>query len=152
MFNRFILVLTLISSMIGFSTAQAGKAYRWVDENGVIHYTQTPPPDKSATRIPPPPPPSSDRQKARDQLDRRWQENEIRNEARQKQEQQAAEEADMQAARETNCQAARNNLEILQGSPRKLIRTPDGEYHRVDPAVRQEQIEKAEKMIQENCN
>jgi len=152
MFNRFLLVLTLMSGMIGFSTIQAGNAYRWVDENGVTHYTQTPPPDKSATRIPPPPPPSSDGQKAWDQLDRRWQENEIRNDARQKQEQKAAEEADVQAAREKNCQAARNNLEILQSTPRKLIRTPDGEYHRIDPAVRQEQIEKAEKMVQENCN
>ncbi len=152
MFDRFVLVLILMSGISGFSASQAGNAYRWVDENGVTHYTQTPPPDKSATRIPPPPPPSAEGQKAWDQLDRKWQENETRNEARQKQQQQATEEADMQAAQEKNCQAAKHNLEILQGPPRKLIRTPDGEYHRVDPAVRQEQIEKAEKMIQENCN
>ncbi len=145
-------LLLILSGMLLLSTAVAGKAYRWVDENGLTHYTQTPPPDKPATAIEPPPPPVVGGQKAWDQLDRQWQENETRKETVQKQQLQESEEAKLQAAREANCNAARNNLENLQGPPRRLVRSSDGEYRRMDPAERQQQIEKAEQMIEENCD
>ena len=33
-----------------FATAVAAQAYRWVDKDGKVHYTQTPPPPSQATR------------------------------------------------------------------------------------------------------
>jgi glutaredoxin len=34
-----------------FATAVAAQAYRWVDKDGKVHYTQTPPPPSQATNI-----------------------------------------------------------------------------------------------------
>ena len=31
--------------------AEAGDLYKWVDENGVVHYSQTPPPDTESSAI-----------------------------------------------------------------------------------------------------
>jgi hypothetical protein len=32
-------------------TAEAGELYKWVDENGVVHYSQTPPPNTESSAI-----------------------------------------------------------------------------------------------------
>lgn len=46
-FPTFLLALTALSLASG--TAVAGKLYKWVDENGKVHYTDTPPPEASKT-------------------------------------------------------------------------------------------------------
>lgn len=38
--NRIIIAIAV--AIFAFSTASAGKLYKWVDENGTIHYTDTP--------------------------------------------------------------------------------------------------------------
>lgn len=44
-FTTFLFTLTALALASG--TAVAGKLYKWVDENGKVHYTDTPPPEAS---------------------------------------------------------------------------------------------------------
>ncbi len=146
------LLLVLSLSLLGAGAVAAG-AYRWVDENGVTHYSQVPPPDKAATRIaPPPPPPAGSGQTTWDKLDVRLQNAELRKEEQQKQRQEEQKSAEKQAARQKNCNAARRNLEILQGSPRRMIRLPNGEYRRLTAEEREEQMARARERIDEFCD
>ena len=43
-------ILTAAAALL-FATAVAAQAYRWVDKDGKVHYTQTPPPPSQATSI-----------------------------------------------------------------------------------------------------
>ncbi|HEB95109.1 MAG TPA: DUF4124 domain-containing protein [Sedimenticola thiotaurini] len=151
MCNR-IAVLLALGTLVWTSIATAG-AYRWVDDNGVTHYSQTPPPDRPVTRIAaPPPPPARQVQKERDRLDLQLQDAEIRKEKKQEQEQEQQKAADVEAARTRNCEAARRNLEILEGSPRRMIRMPSGEYRRLTAEEREEETLKAQARIDEFCD
>lgn len=53
-------VFLLFAIAICLPATVLAQAYRWVDANGQVHYTQTPPPGStSATVVAPPPPPSA---------------------------------------------------------------------------------------------
>ena len=39
------IAVVLIAALLGTTSAQAAKFYRWVDENGQVHFSQTPPPE-----------------------------------------------------------------------------------------------------------
>lgn len=41
--------VTLLSLLFACQVTEAGKLYKWVDENGKVHYTDTPPPEASKT-------------------------------------------------------------------------------------------------------
>lgn len=47
------LVLGLLALPLVLTAAEAARTYKWVDEDGVTHYTQYPPPDKEAQIIEP---------------------------------------------------------------------------------------------------
>lgn len=49
-----IVTLTLLTPL-----AVSAKMYKWTDDEGNVHYTQTPPPDREAKTIAPPPTPKS---------------------------------------------------------------------------------------------
>lgn len=47
------IVIGLVALPLLVPVAEAARTYKWVDENGVTHYTQYPPPDKEAQVIEP---------------------------------------------------------------------------------------------------
>ena len=144
-------ILLFLAGSLWFSCAMS-ETYRWVDENGGTVYSQTPPPAGiQADRIKAPPPPARSPQEAWKGLDKQWQEMQDREDAEKEQNVQHEADEKRQSEIDSNCKAAKHNLEILQSNNRKLIRTPDGVYHRVLPEERQEEIEKARKIIEESC-
>ncbi len=105
--------------------AASGQAYKWVDENGRTHFSDTPPPDRRADRLTIRPQVPEDPQAAARQ--RGWQtqlqESNVRN--AQQQAQQEAAERD-RAMMERNCANARGELDVLQRG--RVFRTgPNGE-------------------------
>lgn len=42
------LIVVLLAAALAVSTAQAAKMYKWVDKNGVTHFSTRPPPSKNA--------------------------------------------------------------------------------------------------------
>jgi hypothetical protein len=100
--------------LLALNALAQGGLYKWVDEKGVVHYSDAPPPGKAGGKLQVKPQPSLDSSQAVPRT-RSWQEqlqdsNERRfqDEKKQKEAQQKAQEA------EQKCQRARNALDSLK--------------------------------------
>lgn len=137
-------IVTLM--MIGVllcSTATAAKFYRWTDDKGVTHYTQTPPPEGVQSKEVRTFGPSSDQDAELERLERDRQQTEAARQRQAKQQAEAEKEAKApdQATRE-RCEQHRKNLDELRNRP--VVRTTDpntGEVTTLDDESRQKMIE-----------
>ncbi|MEE9157772.1 MAG: DUF4124 domain-containing protein [Gammaproteobacteria bacterium] len=122
-------LLVILSLLWVFASPplHAQTAYKWVDEEGVVHYGQNPPPGQQAEPIKPPRQPTDSEEainkmkEADKKLDTLRQERAI-----QAEEQRKANE--IEAAMETNCQIATRNLTELQNRGRVRSRDESGEW------------------------
>jgi hypothetical protein len=127
----------LISALIllPLTSAHANKLYKWTDESGQVHYSQTPPTTGKATEMEMP-------------------KSVIREPVQAKPDEAKREENDPVArfreVRQQNCQIARQNLQIYRES--EVVQQPDGKMLELDDDTRQANIAEAEAMIQEFCN
>ncbi len=146
-----ILLIALSTSWI---TSVEARVYRWVDENGVTIYSQTPPPGQvGAETIAPPPPLPTDENGTWKNLNQQWQEMQDREDARKDQEEETTSDEDVRDVRARNCKAAQYNLKrLVEGRFRMRIKEPDGGYRRLPAEERQAKIKKARQVIQDNCD
>ena len=126
--------------------------YRWVDENGVTVYSQTPPPSGDVVRLKKQPAPSTDateaaRERHQRQRERVFDELEGRKDAEAEKSQQVAEAQ----YRKTNCAAARKNLEAFKNLGPRMIQTPDGKFLRLSEDEVEAQIAKAQDQVKTYC-
>jgi hypothetical protein len=133
------------------TTLAAGKMYRWVDENGVTQYTQSPPPKGDATEVKPPPPPAVSPEEAQRKLNAQRQQLEDLREDRSLAKQKTKEGKEEKELNTKNCQLARNNLKRLQENPRGRWMQKDGQQTRYSDEERQTKIKEAQDQIQEFC-
>lgn len=147
------IIIPVVLSISGVTGLEA-EVYRWVDENGVTIYSQTPPPGQvEAETIAPPPPPPTEPDETWKNLNRQWQEMQDREDARKEQKEEAAKEQERQEVRARNCKAARQNLKgLTAGHFRMRIQEPDGGYRMMPAEERQAKIEKAREMIRKYCD
>ena len=141
------MILTGSLMLVLSATAMASQVYKWVDAQGVTHFSAQPPQGQPATAIstsaPPPrqapaePAPSVDELLDPEQaaIDKKVKQ------------QIAAKEAE----RKQYCENARTNLAQLENNPRLRIEE-EGEVRRIDENERQERIAELKKSIAENCN
>lgn len=135
------------SLMLALSaTAMAGQVYKWVDAQGVTHFSAQPPQGQQATTIntslpaprqtPDEPAPSTEEPLDPEQaaIDKKVKE------------QVAAQEAE----RKRYCEGARTNLAQLENNPRLRVEE-QGEVRRIDENERQQRITDLKKAIAENC-
>lgn len=147
------LLLCLLGLVIGVP-AHAAKGYHlWYDENGQAVYSQLPPEDGGPSQIvKPPPPPAESPEVAQQRLQEQIQKSadffEDKALAQEKADQ-ASSEAEQAKQR---CDAAKKNLEVFEGSPRKLIMGSDGVAKRMTEEERQQKREEMQKIIAESCN
>jgi hypothetical protein len=142
-------VITL--SMFSASAAFA-ELYKWKDEQGQIHYTQTPPPggkDAAETvRATKAPTGASEAQK---RLDEKLKQFDAGREQRVKaSEEKKAAEAE-EAKRKENCEMAKRRLNGLEGSNRIFEYDSKGERNRLGEEQRQAHIEETKKQIADLC-
>ncbi|HUE93541.1 DUF4124 domain-containing protein [Pseudomonas sp.] len=146
--RRMIITSSLLLALS--ATAMASQVYKWVDAQGVTHFSSQPPRGQQATSIntaaPPPAKPVeaaepdviptfesiSDPEQAA--IDKK-----VRQEV-------AAKEAE----RKKYCEDVRTNLAQLQNNPRLRMEV-DGEVRRINEEERQERISAAQKAIADNC-
>ena len=126
-----------------------GTVYKWQDEDGKVHYTQTPPADAEFEIISPLSPP-----KGAGQPDERLKQQlkgfEERRQTRNESEQERATAQQNAQIKQQNCEAARANLTMLQS--RGQIRLKEGDTYRILPEEeRQEKISEAKRQIEEHC-
>jgi hypothetical protein len=126
--------------------------YKWVDDSGTVHYSQTPPPDVKAQELKPAPGPADDPAaisgKLREQVDKM----EERLTEKREGAADAQQWAEIQKLRRENCANARANLTKLQQGGNRAYRNPDGEVVRLTDEERQRRIDETNLQIQENCS
>lgn len=124
--------------------------YKWVDENGQVQYTQTPPPGNIEAREMQPPPPPADADGA---IERQQQLEESLDAARSGREEAArtaAEEAELRQQKQQRCDAARLRLE-RNNLPRISVTEADGSERRISEEERLENIRVSEQQVKEYC-
>ena len=144
--RRIILTGSLLMAMS--LPSMAAQVYKWVDSNGVTHFSAQPPEDQSATSIsttikPPKsggsvaPLPKLDSQLEAEQ--QKATDDKVKREV-----------AEQESKRKQYCSDLRENLSQLRLNPRVRVEE-NGEIRRLSAEERQARITEAEKNLQENC-
>lgn len=145
------ITLLLLTTVALASQSVSAGMYKWRDESGQIHYTQTPPPAGTDTREiePEKPPPNAGQPNQRLQ-----QEMEAYEDRRMERKESDASEA----RKEREAQTRRQNCEISQQSLTQLtsrgrVKLKEGDEYRILPEEeRQELIREARENIDRYCN
>lgn len=152
---------SLCLALLTLAADATGQVYRWVDENGVVHYGDRAPQGVEATLvgvkpntvpISRPEPAASDAEgaaeaegEAAESLSYAEQRRRERAERRQEQEKAARE-------RQANCDAMRSRKAFLEPSPRVLVEDEDGTTRRLDDDERLRLLSEANAYLAENCD
>ncbi|HEB98054.1 MAG TPA: DUF4124 domain-containing protein [Thiotrichales bacterium] len=134
------------------TTAQAG-IYKWVDENGQVHYGERPPPGSDYSSVAPPPPPATDTGTGQERIEKTREFLETSRKAREKAKQDAEKARAEAERRRKNCEAARRNLEILTYTTgRRRIYGPDGTPRKMTEDERELRMARARQQIDKYCD
>ena len=151
-----IIFIATLTTWAPRSSAQE-EIYRWVDENGVVHFGDRPPEQIDAERISIPQShvisaqPSAD-PAAVDPTDAQDPQPSF---AQQLRDERAEARRERQAKAEVTaekCTKARQVVSQLEPSPRVIVKNEDGTVSRMDDDYRLETIGKAKAFIAENCD
>jgi hypothetical protein len=131
--------------------AWAQQMYKWTDENGVVHFSETPPEgqEAQASDIPKGAQPMGQADMSAPVSD------DMHSAAQQRREELARkrDEAQAEAAiRDAECAAKRAEVARLEPNRRVFYEDASGETVRMDDQVRVDRVAEAKKFIQENCN
>ncbi len=143
--------ILLATCLLCISLATHAAMYKWVDENGVTQFSQYPPKDQQAERLRPPPPPAEDPAAAKARLQKQIDGFDNRRLTEETDQEEQAKQAAEAAQRKRRCEAARHNLESLQLGGGRRIQTETGEVIRPTDAQREERMQAARKIIEEDC-
>jgi len=141
-----VLVTTTLLCLLPLQGAVAA-AYKWVDDKGETHYSQTPP---SATQVEVIKTPSSSASAPAATAPQTGTSAPSEPTAGAADTPEAAKAEDA-AIREKNCAGARRNLELLQTTGEVTVKDANGLLHVLTPDERKTRSEEAEKNIKEYC-
>jgi hypothetical protein len=143
---RFAWLLLVLGALPSLALAQT---YKWVDEKGQLHYTQTPPVNRKYDVIGSLPPPSTSNSNQED-LNKSL-ERDIKD--RPKLEEAAAKAEQEKAKRQETCKKAMEQLAYLESRTARRLSTTDaeGNYSRMTEEQFQERRAAEQKKISQNC-
>jgi hypothetical protein len=129
--------------------AAGAQAYRWVDENGQVHYSQTPPPGKKAEPVAPAPPPA-----AAPNVDALKQSLADEKAAEPEGRAQAERMAEYHQQLEQQCKQAREQLAYMEAKTSQRLGTTDeqGNVSRVTEEQFQARRSELQRVIAERCS
>lgn len=132
------------------ATAMAGQVYKWVDAQGVTHFSAQPPQGQEATTIntalPAPKPAPAEATETAPTFESIANPEQAAIDAKVKQD-----VATKEAERKKYCEEVRTNLAQLQNNPRLRMEV-EGEVRRLSEDERQARIAETQKSITDNCN
>ncbi|QKX17368.1 DUF4124 domain-containing protein [Microbulbifer sp. YPW1] len=164
---RTVIATLFLSLGLMAATAQADGIYKWVDEDGVVHFTSQPPQKKQVEVVKAP----------RSERYKKWQEEQqalvaqrkmstagkpneeassvapqqsSRDDAEKKAENVATEKAEM-AARAQRCRSAQQRLQELESHARVREVDASGGYRVLPEEERQQRIQQTRQILQNNC-
>jgi len=136
---------------VGLMSGAAGAAtYKWVDDQGNITYSQTPPPSGDYERVSGSTRPSNTGEETMQNLRNSVADIEAQKEQARKQEDVERTIAENEKIRQQNCEAARKNLEIYTTFRR--FRDKDGNVTRLPEEERLKRLEEAKTQIETYCD
>jgi hypothetical protein len=141
----------IIAILVAMPSVLYADTYKWVNEEGVTTYSQTPPKGVKAERVKvygsKSPSGAQDSQNRVKQLRQKMADSA---EDRELEKQQRQSDKTERERKQKNCQAARENLHALEilGSRRYKV---DGEYRRLSEEERQQLMQKEKEHIKANC-
>ena len=144
-------VMLLLVLMMVISAASAQGIYKWVDEQGQVHFGERPPEDAQASEVTvKPPPPSApvvqqDRKENTQRLLRAFEEE------RMDKEEKAAKEAQESAQRKRACTVARDRLRRYQEARGFYNLDANGERRILNDAEHAATISRAEEAVKQYC-
>ncbi|MBU1424413.1 MAG: DUF4124 domain-containing protein [Gammaproteobacteria bacterium] len=147
--------ISIISLVLICSNAHAG-LNKWVDADGKVHYSDTPPPEVTTQSVrniagkeeqADAPASYSPKSVAEREAEYKKAKQE-KTEAAQKK---AKQDADAET-RKSNCAAARENLRVLEAGSRIVTYDANGERTYLDDDARTQRLEDAQKAISTNCD
>ena len=145
--RRMMITSSLLLAMS--ATAMASQVYKWVDAQGVTHFSAQPPQGQDATSIntatPPPKPAAAEEKKAAPTFESIADPEQAAIDEKVKQDIAAKE-----VERNKYCADVRTNLSQLENNPRVRVDI-EGEVRRLSEEERQSRISEAQKAITENC-
>ncbi len=138
--NRWTLLALALLGLTLTLPAQAVSLYKWVDENGRVHYSQTPPEASAAEseRIQ-----VKDRNPYQSNLEEQRQGDETKPST-------TNSAADVVITREKNCEIAKQNMETFKNSDR--VKQPDGKIITLSEEMRESKIKEMQALINAYCN
>ncbi|MBU6469799.1 MAG: DUF4124 domain-containing protein [Gammaproteobacteria bacterium] len=148
---KHLLPVLMVPAVLAFSAAQAQQVYRWVDAQGNVHYSQTPPP-AGATKAkvievaPPPPDPTGVAEQQ--QLVKSVA---AADAAQQKAAQEAAQAAAKKAQQQQACDAARKQLQAYMDTHRVITNSTSASpaYYTGDDLVKLR--EQTQQQVNKTC-
>ena len=140
----------LFALLLLFINLVSAETYRWVNEEGVVTYSQTPPPNANAETVNIKTTPASSAGDSKTRLEALRQKMADSAEDRALKKAQKQEQAEIKAENKQNCSTARKNLEQLTALGNRLYKTEDG-YVRLTEENRQQKMQQAREQIEEFC-
>jgi hypothetical protein len=122
------------------STTSYSELYKWTDEQGQVHYSQTPPQGVKSEKFSAPPPPTVDPIQAKQEIDKLIKEQKRLDQQRDYQKQLNKQIETQKKNDETRCVTAKSNLENYRNNPSRKVRNPDGSITRLTEEDRQSKI------------
>jgi hypothetical protein len=130
---------------------QADEIYKWVDEEGVTHYSQQPPLSGDAARVGVDSPPDEELERERQEMEATGERLKARREERREAERQAQTNASEREQREQRCADLRSSLSKLTENRRLLVPDGEGNVRRLPEEERQERVAERRRQIEEEC-
>lgn len=156
-----IFLVILIGAFVIWAPQSAAQdeVYRWVDENGVVHYGDRAPQQKEAEVVsipqtsgislkPPSNPEAADVANPADEQEPQPSAAQQARDARAEARKERQAKAELTAK---NCESARNVISQLEPSPRVNVTHEDGTVTRMDDNDRLEELARARAYVAENC-
>lgn len=140
----------MLALSVSVTNLQA-EVYKWVDEKGQTHYTQTPPRHIEAETVKTRKGPTVTPAQSQQAVDTMIEQQASADEAKLKQQAEASAERDKAQKLAKNCEIAKNNLKKYQDNPNGRRINAQGEVERVDEKQRQKRIAELQKDIQKYC-
>lgn len=146
-------ILAALIALSPLAAPAAAQYYKWVDEHGVTHYSQTPPPDHSFAKLRPAPPPPTDPAQARQKIRALQERLDAEQNARSQKTEEEKAAAEAQARRDAFCKQAREQLKLYTNhpGPRLLVSNSDGSRRRLTEQERQARLKKTQDAINQHC-
>lgn len=141
----FFFLLALLLPVTGITDS----IYKWIDSEGVIHFSTTPPRDQEKTVVMAKLKP----QKLSDNANKMTETSEDREKISDHQKIETTPQESQRKSEEqiAYCNALKGNIAMLKSSPRIRVKRSDGEYEILDDGGRDKEVSRIQKLMNEFC-